>query len=222
MPAAPQVLPLHGSGSRRKGERTAARILDAAEALFAERGYEGTTLRDVAARVGLRTPSLYNHFASKESLYAAVLERGIGPLLEVLSESVETGSEAFRDSSPIVERMMELLSQRPNLPRLVLHETLAGGQRLTPMLRDWIVPIFARAHQMVEAGPAAERWGADRIPLLVLAMYHVFVGYFTIAPLYRDLNGEDLLTEEALANQTRFLTDLVADLFSQARIHPEG
>ena len=221
MPAAPQVLPLHGSGSRRKGERTAARILDAAEALFAERGYEGTTLRDVAARVGLRTPSLYNHFASKESLYAAVLERGIGPVLEILSESVDSGSEAFPDSSAIVERMMELLSQRPNLPRLVLHETLAGGQRLTPMLRDWIAPIFARAHEMVEAGPAAQRWGADRIPQLVLAMYHVVVGYFTIAPLYRDLNGQDLLTQEALAKQTRFLTDLVANLFSEAGSHPE-
>ncbi len=222
MPAAPQVLPLHSSGSRRKGERTAARILDAAEALFAERGYEGTTLRDVAARVGLRTPSLYNHFASKDSLYAAVLERGIGPVLEVLSESVDSGSEAFPDSSAIVERMMELLSQRPNLPRLVLHETLAGGQRLTPMLRDWIAPIFARAHEMVEAGPAAERWGADRVPQLVLAMYHVVVGYFTIAPLYRDLNGQDLLTKEALAKQTRFLTDLVANLFSEAGSHPEG
>ena len=221
MPAAPQVLPLHGSGSRRKGERTASRILDAAEALFAERGYEGTTLRDVAARVGLRTPSLYNHFASKESLYAAVLERGIGPVLEILSESVDSGSEAFPDSSAIVERMMELLSQRPNLPRLVLHETLAGGQRLTPMLRDWIAPIFARAHEMVEAGPAAERWGADRVPQLVLAMYHVVVGYFTIAPLYRDLNGQDLLTQEALAKQTRFLTDLVANLFSEAGSHPE-
>ena len=221
MPAAPQVLPLHGSGSRRKGERTAARILDAAEALFAERGYEGTTLRDVAARVGLRTPSLYNHFASKESLYAAVLERGIGPVLEILSESVDSGSEAFPDSSAIVERMMELLSQRPNLPRLVLHETLAGGQRLTPMLRDWIAPIFARAHEMVEAGPAAQRWGADRVPQLVLAMYHVVVGYFTIAPLYRDLNGQDLLTQEALAKQTRFLTDLVANLFSEAGSHPE-
>ncbi len=222
MSAAPDVLPLSRSGTRRKGERTAARILDAAEALFAERGYEGTTLRDVAARVGIRNPSLYNHFVSKDSLYTAVLERGIGPVLEALSESVASGADTYQDSSPIVERMMELLSQRPNLPRLILHETLAGGQRLTPMLRDWIAPIFARAHEMVEAGPATERWGADRIPLLVLAMYHVFVGYFTIAPLYRDLNGQDLLTKEALARQTRFLTDLVANLFSEEGSHPEG
>ncbi len=53
-------------------------------------------------------------------------------------------------------------------------------------------------------------------------MYHVVVGYFTIAPLYRDLNGQDLLTQEALAKQTRFLTDLVANLFSDAGSHPGG
>ena len=46
----------------RKGQKTAERILDAAENLFADRGYAGTTMRDVSAAVGLRTPSLYNHF----------------------------------------------------------------------------------------------------------------------------------------------------------------
>ena len=95
------------SATRRKGERTAERILDAAEILFSERGFAGTTLRDVALRVGLRIPSLYNHFASKESLYSAVLERGIGPVLAVLSEFVEEGSEAFEivEHRVIDERM---------------------------------------------------------------------------------------------------------------------
>ena len=72
---------------RKKGEVTRERILDAAEALFAERGFEGASLREVAARVGLRNPSLYNHFDSKESLYAAVLERDIGPVLRLLAEA---------------------------------------------------------------------------------------------------------------------------------------
>ena len=69
--------------SRRGGDVTAARILDAAEELFAERGYAGTTLRDVAGRVGVRNPSIYNHFAGKEALYQAVLERVVGPVLEL-------------------------------------------------------------------------------------------------------------------------------------------
>ena len=200
---------------RRKGVITAERILDAAEEIFSDRGYAGTTLRDVAERVGLRIPSLYNHFASKDSLYAAVLERGIGPVLGILSEFTEERQDAYRDSALVMERVMALLAQRPNLPRLILHETLSGGQRLTPMLREWITPIFARAREMVEAGPAARRWESEQIPLLVLSMYHVVVGYFTIAPFYRELSGEDLTLEPAVARQTRFLTKLVAMLFAE-------
>ncbi len=215
MPAAASPAQPIRARHTRKGEQTAERILDAAEQLFAERGYDGTTLRDVATRVGLRNPSLYNHFPNKESLYAAVLERGLGPVLAALSEFVAAGDDLHRDSGQVVERMMKLLSQRPNLPRLVLHETLSGGQRLTPMLRDWIAPTFAKAHQMAESGPAAKRWGPEQIPLLVLAMYHIVVGYFTIAPLYKELNGEDLMTEEALARQTRFLTEVVATLLAE-------
>jgi AcrR family transcriptional regulator len=199
----------------RKGERTAERILDVAEELFAERGYAGTTLRDVAGRVGLRNPSLYNHFPNKESLYAAVLRRGIGPVLETLGEFVDTGSDAYRDSGQVVERIMDLLARHPNLPRLVQHETLAGGQRLTPILRDWIGPTFARAREIVEAGPASRHWEPDQIPLLVLAMYQIVVGYFTIAPLYAQIDGENLLTRQALARQTRFLTEVVNRLFSE-------
>ena len=214
-PATLTASPAPATPRRRKGERTAERILDAAEALFAERGYAGATLRDVAAEVGVRTPSLYNHFPSKESLYAAVLERGISPVLDVLTEVVETRDRSDRDVRQIVERTMRLVGKRPNLPRLIQHETLSGGRHLTPMLRDWVQRTFARAYEMVEASSAASRWDPDQFPLLVLATYHVFVGYFAIAHVYKDLNGEDLLTEQALAKQTRFFGDLVATLFEE-------
>jgi AcrR family transcriptional regulator len=211
MQGAPDISTAAGP-PRRRGEVTAERILDAAEELFAERGYVGATLRDVAAQVGLRNPSLYNHFPNKESLYAAVLERGIGPVLAALSKFVEAGEETYQDSSQVVARIMELLAQRPNLPRLILHETLSGGQRLTPMLRDWIAPTFARAHQMAEATSSGKRWEPDQIPLLVLAIYHMVLGYFTTAPFYKELNGEDLMSSSALARQTHFLGQVVEAL----------
>jgi len=210
--AAPLYAPSHPK-HRFGGERTAERILDAAEELFAERGYAGATLRDVATRVGVRPPSLYNHFASKDALYAAVLERGIGPLIELLARSAAAPAEEASDPGRLVTEVMEILVRRPGLPRLVLHETLAGGQRLTPILRSWIAPAFARAHELVSANPAASRWDPEQIPLLVLAMYNVVVGYFTIASLYRDLSGAELLADTALEAQTRFLRELVGRLF---------
>ena len=214
MPAAAQPSSVLDAPRRSKGERTAERILDAAEALFAERGYAGTTLRDVATEVGLRTPSLYNHFPSKDSLYAAVLERGIRPVFEVMSEVVVARQGADRDLGGLVERVMTLVAQHPNVPRLIQHETLAGGRRLTPMLQAWIQPVFERAQEMVETSSAATSWQPDQFPLLVLAMYHVFVGYFTIASLYQEMNGQDLLAEEELVKQTRFYADLVEALFA--------
>jgi AcrR family transcriptional regulator len=216
LPAAAHPSPALDAHRRSKGERTAERILDAAEALFAERGYAGTTLRDVATEVGLRTPSLYNHVPSKESLYEAVLERGIRPVFEVLSKVVEVRQGADRDLEGLVDQAMGLVAQHPNVPRLIQHETLVGGRRLTPMLRAWIQPVFERAQEMIETSSAATRWQPEQFPLLVLAMYHVFAGYFTIASLYQDMNGQNLLAEEALARQTRFFADLVDALFVEA------
>jgi TetR/AcrR family transcriptional regulator len=199
---------------RRKGERTAERILDAAENLFASRGYAGTTLRDVASVVGLRTPSLYNHFESKDALYEAVLARGISPVLRVLVEAVESRQAHAADR--LVKTLMAQLAQRPKLPQLIQHESLAGGEHLSPMLREWIAPIFARADQMIETGPAANRWQPEQFPLLVIAMYNIIVGYFTIAPLYKEVNGRDLLSSKMLEQQTRLFGELIVVIFGSS------
>lgn len=56
------------------GQRTRQLILDAALDLFADKGYFGTSLRDVAAAVGVRESALYNYFAGKDALFEALLE----------------------------------------------------------------------------------------------------------------------------------------------------
>jgi len=212
--SAPPLAATADARPRRKGEITRERILDAAESLFGERGFEGTTLRDVAASVGLRNPSLYNHFDSKESLYAAVLERDIGPVLKLLAAFVEQGSDVTAATEEVIAGVIRVLTERPAVARLVQHETLSGGQRLTPMLREYVAPIFAHANDMAQDRALAAGWDEDDVPLLVLAMYHVVVGFFTMAPLFKDLNGTDLLAEQAVARQTRFLIELSNRLFT--------
>ncbi len=203
----------------RKGKRTAERILDAAETLFAEHGFAGTHLRDVAERVGLRIPSLYNHFASKEGLYAAVLERGLRPMLEQL-EGVALERDATREGERLVAQLMDRFAAHPSLARLIQHEVLNGGERLTSLLREWIRALLAQAQRLIEEGPVVRRWTAEEIPLLVLALYNIILGYFTIAPFYQDLNGENLLSADARARQTRLLEHLVRVLFLEEGPHP--
>src|SRR5262245_4789995 len=64
--------------------QTRERILDVAEALFAAHGFAGTSMREIAGAADLTAASLYNHFDGKEALYAAVLERGIRPLVSLM------------------------------------------------------------------------------------------------------------------------------------------
>jgi AcrR family transcriptional regulator len=163
----------------------------------------------------VRAPSLYNHFESKDALYTAVLERGVGPVLALLAGAAQAADGRREGRDRLVGEVMALLARRPHLARLLLHETLAGGQRLTPLVERFIVPAFERAEALIDADPAARHWSSEQVPLLVLAMYHVVVGYFTVADLYRSARGEDLLSEPALARQTRFLRQLVATLFPE-------
>jgi len=140
-----------------------------------------------------------------------VLERGIAPVLAILGSF---GPDASRpEPGDVVAQVMARLARHPNLPRLILHETLSGGQRLTPMLREWIAPVFGRASQMVGETRGGARWSAEQVPLLVLAMYHMVIGYFASTSLWTELDGADLLSPPMLARQTELVREIVTALF---------
>lgn len=70
------------------------RILDVAASLFLERGYKATSLREIAAAVGMKAGSLYYHFASKEVLLQAILQRGMDVMVEAFEEAEAVAGEA--------------------------------------------------------------------------------------------------------------------------------
>src|SRR3989449_9464284 len=67
-------------------------ILDAAERRFADRGFAGVSMREIAGEAGLKNQaSLYHHFRHKRALYEAVLSRGIAPIIALVAESGKSG-----------------------------------------------------------------------------------------------------------------------------------
>lgn len=188
------------SPSLRKGERTRLRIIEAAATLFAERGYKATTLRDLADVVGLRGPSLYNHFGSKEALYAAVLDWGLRPLFDRLATA---GGEIEVDQLPSMT--FALLAERPMVPRLMMQELLRGGATLEPLLGEWIAKLVEQG--LAATGDSGARLGDDEVEqmLMILAMFNVNIGYFAAAPMFAELTGIDLIGEDARERQTKIL-----------------
>jgi AcrR family transcriptional regulator len=120
---------------------TRDRILDTAEALFAEHGFAATSIRDIASHAELTPASLYNHFPGKEALYQAVLARGRGRSSGVQRLSQR---EPTPDAGRVIAAVMEHLAQRPHLPRLIHQEVVRGGEHLGTLARDWIAPLLRR------------------------------------------------------------------------------
>lgn len=117
----------------RAPERTREAVLDAAEALFSERGYEGTSLQEVATAAGVSraTPSYF--FGSKEQLYRAVLERMFVPplrLIERVGELAARGAPAEEMVRVAIAEYVDFLFSRPAFVRLVGWEALRGGALL--------------------------------------------------------------------------------------------
>lgn len=63
-------------------------LIDIARGLFAERGYEGTSIEEVAQRAGVSKPVVYEHFGGKEGLYAVVVDREMSALLDGVTASL--------------------------------------------------------------------------------------------------------------------------------------
>lgn len=139
-----------------KGERTAQRILDVAEELFAERGFEGTTLRDIALEVPLQPPSLYNHFETKEDIYEAVLARAFDPLLGRLRHVAADGT-ILPDDSVIASAMLTMLSERRAVPKLLYRELLSG-ERTTRSARGWLKQLAEATFSLPREGDTADRY----------------------------------------------------------------
>jgi TetR/AcrR family transcriptional regulator len=196
---------------------TRDRILDTAEALFAERGFAGTAVRDIASAIGLTAASLYNHFSGKEALYAAVLERGLQPLIDVL-ENLSGREHEPSELDATLGAAMAHLARRPNVARLIYHEALTGAAHLVPLTRTWIQPILVRALGEMKR-EVGSPWAEEEHRRVVAMWVQLIAGYFAVAPLVGELLGEDPLAPATVDRQTLFLRKL-ARLISSGADHP--
>ncbi len=138
--------------SQKGGRR--AEILDAAARLFAERGYEGTSMADLADLVGLRKASLFHHFASKEVLYKAALERIVSDVgAVVLANAVSPGTFAER-LDMISDALTGALFAQPFAARVIVREALDWGPFLRGQIKESLLPVMAAAEMFLLAGQA--------------------------------------------------------------------
>ncbi|MDH4050093.1 MAG: TetR/AcrR family transcriptional regulator [Rubrivivax sp.] len=115
-PAAPPVAPSKARSSRSDGAQTRNHILRVAGPLYAARGYEGTTSREICAAAGINQAAVNYHFGSKDGLYEAVLVEAHGQLVAI--GDLEAIAHSGADPEARLAALIGLFITRSNGPAL--------------------------------------------------------------------------------------------------------
>ncbi|HEY2979936.1 MAG TPA: TetR/AcrR family transcriptional regulator [Anaerolineales bacterium] len=131
-----------------KGERTRQVILDAAYDLFMEHGFHATSMRQIAEAAGLALGGIYNHFSSKEQIFAAIV-RAKHPYRQILPHMLAAEGETVEEFvHNAAQAMLAELGKRPDFLKLMFIEIVEfNGQHVSLLLKDiapQILPIFER------------------------------------------------------------------------------
>jgi TetR/AcrR family transcriptional regulator len=201
---------------RRDPDASREAILDAAEALFAERGYEGASLQEVGARAGVSrgTPSYF--FRSKADLHRAVLERCFAQV----REAVRSGRErALRSGEPpevvlegAVAEYFDFLASRPNFLRLIEREALGDGPGDAGQVAQVAIGqemLVAMAGELgLDPSPSGD---ASQLLLSIISLcWFPLIHARTVAPL----TGVDCAAPDALERRKRHVITLVRSAWS--------
>ncbi|KUL49553.1 TetR family transcriptional regulator [Streptomyces sp. NRRL S-1521] len=90
-PAGKEKQPRRTRRTRMTGAERREQLLDIGRTLFAAKGFEGTSVEEIAAKAGVSKPVVYEHFGGKEGLYAVVVDREMRQLLDMVTSALTAG-----------------------------------------------------------------------------------------------------------------------------------
>jgi AcrR family transcriptional regulator len=215
----PQSGKKRGREHNAEGARRA--ILDAAEQVFAQKGFAGARVDEIAAQAGYNKSLLFQYFGDKLKLYTQVLKRAeqesstlrgqvLAPLF--LDESLPSDPQRFK---AFLENMIrvnfDFLVEHPRMQRILTWEMADGWTTYAQISAQFapadLEPVLAVCRKAHEAGVL----GADYAPLIQLTIAQpicqIFLAYLPIYQL--SFPGEDLSSPVMLAQAREFIVSLI-------------
>jgi AcrR family transcriptional regulator len=182
---------------KRRPERL-DQIRDAAIHLFYERGYQSTSMEDVANAIGMSGPSIYRHFKNKLEILEAALQSGGDQIIHRVDNIVHNAASPEETLDRLVRNLVRAVLNKPELVAVVLRErhnlsleTRRWFERMHRMhVEEWV-------HSLVELRPDLSDSDARTMVRAVISMVQSAADYFDEAQRDR---LEDLLISMSLAS----------------------
>ncbi|MDR1449504.1 MAG: TetR/AcrR family transcriptional regulator [Propionibacteriaceae bacterium] len=147
--------PIRRPRVRMTGAERRDQLVTVARACFAEKGFDGTSIEEIATRAGVSKPVVYEHFSGKEGLYDVVVDREVHTLLTAIRDAIQTpraGSRRLLELGTLA--LLDYIESCPEGFQIIMRDTSeSGGGGFASILNDVIVrveglliPVFTSRH----------------------------------------------------------------------------
>jgi AcrR family transcriptional regulator len=153
------------SESAQRNTSTREVILEAAERLFAERGFAATSVRDIVAEAGISAPSLYHFFGSKEKLLVDLINERHAVYCDDLEADLAVATTPFEVCQRFVKFVLTNMSKRPTTAKFLLG-IMFGPRQDIP--EDVVGETLARSQEIIQVRLRTVTDGASE-PRIVFA-----------------------------------------------------
>lgn len=189
-------------------------VLDAALDAFAERGFEGTSVREIARDLGVSHNLIPQRIGSKDDLWRAAVDHGFGQLAVALASTFDdSGAATDLDRlRAVVVRFIEANAARPALLRIISREAIAPGPRFDHLWERFIDPVRAFGEALLLDLEAAGQVRTGSVALMYFFMTHGAGGPLAL-PALAERFGVQVDPDDTLAVHRHAVaaTDLLFD-----------
>jgi TetR/AcrR family transcriptional regulator len=183
-------------------------ILESAESVFAEVGYAGARIKDIAERAGVTTAMVHYYFESKDNLFKAVLNQILADLI-VLSHSVAGVAPRAERIRTFFLGFFDYSAKHRNFARLTAMGIGSNREHFENLVREFFRPQFKDGVRFIQEGIEAKEFLPVDPEQLLTSIYGMTITYFAESHFISVLLGKDSMSGEMLAARRAALLDMI-------------
>ena len=162
---------------KEKREDTIRRILNTAAEVFAEAGFAGARMDEIAARTSVNKATIYYHIGDKETLYTRVLHEHFASAGEEFQRILHKGQSPEEKLSLFIRQIAQVMDQNPNKVFMMLREIAAGGAHLPEIVALDLAAIIGKLGDILTDGEKQGRFihvNPFSVHLMVIGAFILF------------------------------------------------